>query len=94
MRQVVDDCRNPWVPTFNGVAWPLRRITRDQDGTAIKIENVSMTASQLFREIVEAAWSNGKLIVVIQTLIYAQANLAASFLTALMKTTRCLLWGE
>lgn len=60
MLQVVENCADPWVPTFNGETWPLRRITRDSEGVVTKIENVVMTARQVFHEIVEAAWSNGE----------------------------------
>lgn len=60
MKQVTEDCKEPWVPTFNGKAWPLRRITRDQDGTATSVEAVTMTAPQVFREVVTAAWRNGE----------------------------------
>ena len=60
MRQVVSDCKDPWKPTFEGQEYnALRRIHRDRNGVVTKIEEVTMTASELFREIVQASWANG-----------------------------------
>ena len=61
MERVKSKDPRPWKTEFNGVEFPLRRITRDGDRcTQYKIEEVNMTAYELFDEIVRAAWRNGE----------------------------------
>lgn len=63
MSQVSSGCTEPWIPTFNGEPWKLRRIHRSPGTENVeRFEEVNMTASDLFREIVEAAWRNGAFI--------------------------------
>lgn len=60
MEQVKNNSKEPWITTFGGKQWPLRRITRPQGRyTAYEIKEVTMTASELFHEIITAAWRNG-----------------------------------
>lgn len=60
MQAVKDNDPQPWLCTWKGVSQKPRRILREGDETAIKIEEVDLTARQLFEEIVATAWINGE----------------------------------
>lgn len=60
MQQVKENSQQPWMCEWKGERIKPRRITRDGSETAIKIEEVTMTARELFEEIVDAAWKNGE----------------------------------
>jgi ribonucleoside-diphosphate reductase alpha chain len=60
MQAVESESTQPWRCHFNGVEYPLRRIVRDEQMRLLEIiEEPTMTASQLFDEILTAAHSNG-----------------------------------
>ncbi|OGE89933.1 MAG: ribonucleoside-diphosphate reductase, adenosylcobalamin-dependent [Candidatus Doudnabacteria bacterium RIFCSPHIGHO2_01_FULL_50_11] len=60
MRAVTEHPNEAWEPAFDGKHMPLRRITRDRSGVILNIEEITMTAQQLFDEIVHGAWHNGE----------------------------------
>lgn len=61
MERVKSNDPRPWLCEFGGKTYPLRRITRDGDRyTQYKIEEVTMTARELFQEILKAAHRNGE----------------------------------
>lgn len=60
MTAVLGGDTDPWMCEFGGERMLPRRITRDDNWVATKIEPVEMTARALFDEIVECAWSNGE----------------------------------
>jgi ribonucleoside-diphosphate reductase alpha chain len=60
MSQVVANSSEPWLCTFNGESYKPRRITRDNNWNVTKIEDVTMTARELFVEIVASAYKTGE----------------------------------
>jgi ribonucleoside-diphosphate reductase alpha chain len=60
MKRVQTNDPEPWMCVWNGKAVKPRRITRDGSETAIRLEEATMTARELFQEIIETAWSNGE----------------------------------
>lgn len=60
MQQVKENSQEPWMCEWNGKKMKPRRITREGGETAIEIQDVTMTARELFQEIVDAAWGNGE----------------------------------
>lgn len=61
MKKVIANDQSPFMTNFGGVEYPLRRITRElEQYSKYKIESVVMTAKQLFDEIIQCAWNNGK----------------------------------
>ncbi len=60
MQQVKENATEPWYCTWNGTKVKPRRVTRSGGETAIKVEEVTMTARELFQEIINAAWQNGE----------------------------------
>lgn len=60
MQAVKDNDPNPWYCNFNGQKMKPRRIKRTGGETAIAIEEVTMTARELFQEIIATAWINGE----------------------------------
>ena len=62
--EFMDAVRNedyePWTCRFNGKLFPLRRIHRKKRYNEYEIEEVEMTAAELFAEIIECAWRNGE----------------------------------
>ncbi|MFA6511592.1 MAG: adenosylcobalamin-dependent ribonucleoside-diphosphate reductase [Patescibacteria group bacterium] len=60
MQAVKDNDPNPWFCEWKDQKIKPRRITRAGGETAIEIEEVTMTARELFEEIVDAAWNNGE----------------------------------
>lgn len=60
MQQVRDNTLDPWMCTWKGQKMKPRRITRAGGETAIKVEEATMTARELFQEIIHAAWRNGE----------------------------------
>lgn len=60
MKVVTERPDQPWLCRFQGQILKPRRITRDRHGVVVKIEEIEITAGQLYREIVENAWHNGE----------------------------------
>lgn len=60
MEAVVKRPNEPWLCKFAGQKIKPRRITRDRFGVVVSIEELDMTASELYREIVNNAWHNGE----------------------------------
>lgn len=60
MMAVTETPDEPWLCRFQGQAMKPRRITRDRFGVVVKIEEVDITAGELYQEIVENAWHNGE----------------------------------
>lgn len=60
MRQVEAKSAEPWMCEFDGQKMKPRRLTRDKNFNVTKIEEVTMTAYDLFMEIVSSAWKTGE----------------------------------
>ncbi len=60
MKAVTEAPDEPWLCQFNGEKMKPRRITRDRHGVVVKIEELNITAAELYREIVQNAWHNGE----------------------------------
>ncbi|MDP3741090.1 MAG: adenosylcobalamin-dependent ribonucleoside-diphosphate reductase [bacterium] len=60
MKAVTEKPNEPWLCRFQGEKMKPRRITRDRHGVVVKIEELDITASQLYQEIVQNAWHNGE----------------------------------
>ncbi len=60
MEQVKRDSPEPWMCEWNGQKMKPRRIYRNQNFSVTKVEEVNMTARQLFEEIITCAWNNGE----------------------------------
>ncbi len=60
MEAVKSKSQEPWMCQFNGVKGKPRRIYRNKDMVIEKIEEETMTATELLHEIVSAAWHNGE----------------------------------
>ncbi len=60
MKAVTERPNEPWFCRFNGEKMKPRRITRDRFGVVVKIEELDMTAKELYDEIVRNAWHNGE----------------------------------
>jgi len=60
MQAVERNESQPWLCEWDVQKLKPRRITRDGSETAIKVEEVTITARELFDEIIEAAWNNGE----------------------------------
>ena len=60
MKEVVSNSKKPWICEFNGEKMKPRTIVRDQYGVVVDIKESTLTAKELFEEIVSAAWSNGE----------------------------------
>jgi len=60
MEAVTNHPDDPWMADFEGQRMKPRRITRDRSGVVMKIEELDMTAKELFDEIVHGAWRNGE----------------------------------
>ncbi|MBI3956503.1 MAG: adenosylcobalamin-dependent ribonucleoside-diphosphate reductase [Candidatus Kerfeldbacteria bacterium] len=60
MRRVKDNDPEPWLCTWNGTKMKPRRIVRSGGETAIKVEELTMTAREMFQEIIATAWINGE----------------------------------
>ncbi|MDP3993876.1 MAG: adenosylcobalamin-dependent ribonucleoside-diphosphate reductase [Candidatus Doudnabacteria bacterium] len=60
MTAVTERSNEPWLCRFKGKRMKPRRITRDRFGVVVSIEELDMTASQLYDEIVQNAWNNGE----------------------------------
>lgn len=60
MQAVVSKDPRPWKCSFGGVEYDPRRIVRDENHAVVSITPCVMTASELFDEIIHAAWSNGE----------------------------------
>ena len=50
----------PWMCRFGGEQMKPRRITRDRFGVVVKLEELTITAKELYDEIVQNAWNNGE----------------------------------
>jgi len=60
MAAVESNDPNPWLCHFGDQVSKPRRITRDQNFSITNIEEVDMTARQIFDEIVDSAWKMGE----------------------------------
>lgn len=60
MRAVTEKPNEPWLCRFDGEQIKPRRITRDRFGVVMKIEELDITAKELYDEIVQNAWNNGE----------------------------------
>ncbi len=60
MKEVDSGSTKPWICEFNGEKMKPRTIVRSQDGVIVDIKESTMTAREIFDEIVSAAWSNGE----------------------------------
>lgn len=60
MKAVKDNDQTPWMCQFNGEKMKPRRVYRNKDMVIEKIEDETLTASELLHEIVTAAWHNGE----------------------------------
>ncbi len=60
MKEIENDSNDPWICEFNGQKMPLHKITRDKYGTVIDVIPITMTAKEIFQEIVSCAWGNGE----------------------------------
>ncbi len=60
MRAVSEKPNEQWFCRFGGEKMKPRRITRDRFGVVVSIEELDMTAKELYNEIVQNAWNNGE----------------------------------
>lgn len=60
MQAIKSESKEPWICQFNGIKSKPRRIYRNKDMVVEKIEEETMTATELLHEIVSAAWHNGE----------------------------------
>ena len=60
MKAVVEKPNEPWLCNFQGEKMKPRRITRDRFGVVVSIEELDMTAKEMYDEIVKNAWHNGE----------------------------------
>ncbi|MBI4054422.1 MAG: adenosylcobalamin-dependent ribonucleoside-diphosphate reductase, partial [Candidatus Doudnabacteria bacterium] len=60
MKQALERPDEPWLARFDGQEVKPRRITRDRYGVIQKIEEIDITARELFNEVVHGAWRNGE----------------------------------
>lgn len=60
MKSVETNSQEKWLCEWNGKKTKPRKITRDQYDTIIKIEEIDITAKELFEEIMDCAWKNGE----------------------------------
>ena len=60
MKQVEANDPRPWKCRFKGTEYPLRRIERTANYSVASIQEVKMTARELFDEIVDGAWRMGE----------------------------------
>ncbi len=60
MREVKSNSKKPWMCQFGGIKMKPRTITRDNNHIVTDIKETTITARELFQEIVSAAWNNGE----------------------------------
>ena len=60
MKAVTEKPNDPWLCRFDGEKMKPRRITRDRFGVVVSIEELDMTAQEMYNEIVKNAWHNGE----------------------------------
>lgn len=60
MRQVLEGKNEQWYCQWNGVKMKPRRILRAKNGSVIGVEEVDITAKEIFDELVNYAWLNGE----------------------------------
>ena len=60
MEAVTKHPNEPWFCRFGGQKMKPRRITRDRFGVVVNIEELDLTAGELYNEIVQNAWNNGE----------------------------------
>lgn len=60
MRQVQSNSEEPWMCEWKGKPMKPRDIYRNQRGIVEKIEDRTLTAKELFMEIITSAWKNGE----------------------------------
>lgn len=60
MRQVIERPDEQWYCKWNGVKMKPRRVLRAKNGSVIGVEEVDITAKEIFDELVHYAWLNGE----------------------------------
>ncbi|MBT4936052.1 adenosylcobalamin-dependent ribonucleoside-diphosphate reductase [Candidatus Woesearchaeota archaeon] len=60
MQQVKWNSSEPWYCNWNGTKMKPRRVVRNDNFSFVSAEEVTMTARELFQEIIECAWKNGE----------------------------------
>jgi ribonucleoside-diphosphate reductase alpha chain len=60
MEQVKRNDSNPWMCEWNGELMKPRMISRNNNFSVTNIEEVTLTARELFQKIIECAWKNGE----------------------------------
>lgn len=60
MRQVLERPNEQWYCRWNGVKMKPRRILRTKNGSVIGVEEVDISAKEIFDELVHYAWLNGE----------------------------------
>ncbi|RMF54754.1 adenosylcobalamin-dependent ribonucleoside-diphosphate reductase [Candidatus Woesearchaeota archaeon] len=60
MEKVKNNDPEPWLCTWNGKKYKPRRIYRKEHSTIVDIKEETMTAREIFEEIINAAWRNGE----------------------------------
>ena len=60
MRRVKENSPEPWMCEWNGETMKPRRVYRDSNGIVLDIKEETMTAKEIFMEIVSSAWQTGE----------------------------------
>jgi len=60
MKMVRDNDPSPWLCEWNGEKMKPRRVYRDSNGIVLDIKEETMTAREIFMEIVSSAWQTGE----------------------------------
>jgi ribonucleoside-diphosphate reductase alpha chain len=60
MSQVAENSQDVWKCSFDGQEYLPRRIKRDNNFNILEVEEVRMTATEIFEEIVDCAWHTGE----------------------------------
>jgi len=60
MEQVKNNSKEPWVCEWNGKMAKPRRIYRNNNYIVAKVGEATITAREIFQEIIECAWKNGE----------------------------------
>lgn len=60
MQRVKDNSPEPWVCEWNGEQMKPRSVYRDSNGIVLDVKDETMTAREIFMEIVSSAWQTGE----------------------------------
>ncbi len=60
MQKARDNDSTPWICEWNGEKMKPRRVYRDSNGIVLDIKEETMTAKEIFMEIVSSAWQTGE----------------------------------